>query len=169
MTAQTTAPSTAFTLQAERPQDDEAVGVLLDHAFGPGRFTKVSERVREVAAFAPELSFCAWEEDQLCGVVRQWRVSVADRPVVFLGPLAVEQDQRCAGVGRLLVERACEAAAAAGETYVLLVGDEAYFRRMGFSADLAREIRMPGPVDPRRVLLRVLRPEAQRLAGPVQA
>jgi predicted N-acetyltransferase YhbS len=42
-------------------------------------------------------------------------VRVGDVPVVFLGPLAVEGEQRSGGVGGMLVERACEAARAAGE------------------------------------------------------
>jgi predicted N-acetyltransferase YhbS len=92
-------------------------------------------------------------------------VKVGERPAVFLGPLAVEADQRDAGLGGLLVQAACEAASAAGEPAVLLVGDEPYFRRFGFS--VATDVRLPGPVDPRRVLARA--PAALQLAGPVQA
>ncbi|HQP19597.1 MAG TPA: hypothetical protein PLG07_04700, partial [Phenylobacterium sp.] len=43
---------------SEQPEDDAAIEALLDHAFGPGRFAKSSERVREVAEFRPDLSFC---------------------------------------------------------------------------------------------------------------
>jgi predicted N-acetyltransferase YhbS len=85
--------------------------------------------------------------------------------VVFLGPLAVESDQRDAGLGGLLVEAACEAAAAAGEPTVLLVGDAPYFQRFGFAAGPAKDVRLPGPVDQARVLLR----GAEDLAGPVAA
>ncbi|RAK60120.1 N-acetyltransferase [Phenylobacterium hankyongense] len=165
MSVQPLPPSPALTLDLEQPQDAAAIEALLDRAFGPGRFTKVSERVRELAEFAPELSFCAWEDGRLVGVVRQWRVAVGETPVVFLGPLAVEQAQRSGGVGGLLVERACDAAAAAGETAVLLVGDAPYFGRFGFGP--ARQARLPGPVDPRRVLARRFG-EAGELAGPVR-
>jgi predicted N-acetyltransferase YhbS len=168
MSVQPLAPPPALTLKSEQPQDAAQIEALLERAFGPGRFTKVSERVREFAAFAPELSFCAWEDGRLVGTVRQWRVRVGEQPVVFLGPLAVDQDQRSAGVGALLVERACEAAKSAGEAAVLLVGDEAYFARAGFSAAPARDVRMPGPVDQQRVLARGLRGEVE-LAGGVQA
>jgi predicted N-acetyltransferase YhbS len=154
MSAQPLAPPPALILKPESPNDAARIEALLDRAFGPGRFTKVSERVREIAQFAPELSFCAFEDGRLIGVVRQWRVRVGDQPVVFLGPLAVDQDQRSAGVGALLVERACEAAEAAGEACVLLVGDEPYFARVGFSAAAAKDVTLPGPVDQRRVLAR---------------
>jgi predicted N-acetyltransferase YhbS len=163
------AASAAFTLRPEQPQDSAEVEALLDRAFGPGRFVKSSERVREFAAFAPELSLCAWEAGRLLGVVRMWRVRVGDQPVVFLGPLAVDRDQRKAGLGGLLVARACHAAEAAGERVVLLVGDPPYFGRLGFSAEGTAGVRMPGPVDQGRVLARSLVRADVRLEGPVAA
>jgi predicted N-acetyltransferase YhbS len=158
----------AITLQFERPQDGPLVDALIDRAFGPGRFTKVSERVREFATFAPEFSVCAWSEGRLLGCARMWCVRVGGRPVTFLGPFAVELGERNAGFGARMITRASEAAAAAGETHVVLVGDEAYFGRVGFSTAAGRAVVMPGPVDPRRVLVRALRPDAGELAGPVQ-
>jgi predicted N-acetyltransferase YhbS len=81
----------------------------------------------------------------------------------------VEQGERNAGFGARLIARACEAAQAAGESHVLLVGDEAYFGRVGFSTAAGRAVQMPGPVDQRRVLVRALTPDAGELAGPVTA
>jgi predicted N-acetyltransferase YhbS len=174
MTVQPSAPAPALVLQSERLQDGPLVDALVDRAFGPGRFTKVSERVREFAAFAPELSMCAWTPDtkkggRLLGCARMWRVRVGRAPVTFLGPFAVEQGERNAGFGARLIARACEAAAAAGETHVLLVGDEPYFSRVGFTRAGGREVIMPGPVDQRRVLVRGLTPDAGELAGLVAA
>ncbi len=169
MTAPSLAPLQAPAIRPEDPGDHAAIEALLDHAFGPGRFTKASERVREFADFAPELSFCAWDGSRLVGSVRQWRVRIGATPAVFLGPLAVEKDERSAGVGGRLVERACAAAAAAGEAVVLLVGDRPYFERFGFSAETTREVRLPGPVDQRRVLARQMGSETTALAGEVAA
>lgn len=139
---------------SERPGDDVAIEALLDHAFGPGRFAKSSERVREVAEFRPDLSFCAWDGDRLVGSVRMWKVHVGGVPLIFLGPLAVEADQRKHGTGGMLVQRACQACEAAGYPVVLLVGDPPYFQRFGFSVEMTGAVRMPSPVDQRRVLAR---------------
>ena len=158
----------APSLANERPQDAALAEDLIDRAFGPGRFTKISERVREFAEFAPELSYCAWRGERLVGVVRQWRVRAGETPIVFLGPLAVEAEERSSGVGGLLVEQACAAAKAAGECAIVLVGDEPYFARFGFSAALTRELLMPGPVDPGRVLAVAFTPDGARLMGPVR-
>ena len=156
----------ALRFSFEQTQDAELVEALLDHAFGPGRFTKVSERVREIAEFRPDLSVCAWQGARLVGSVRMWKVHVGGQPTIFLGPLAVEADVRKLGTGGILVQRACRAAEAAGFPVVLLVGDEPYFGRLGFTAAAARDVRLPGPVDQRRVLARgVVAP----LAGPLTA
>jgi len=153
----------------QQPQDAARGDALIDRAFGPGRFTKVSERVREFADFAPELSFCAWRGERLVGVVRQWRVRVGDTPAVFLGPIAVEADERSGGVGGLLVEQAVAAAQAAGETAIVLVGDAPYFQRFGFTAELGKGVRLPGPVDPRRVLATAFTPAGEALSGMIRA
>lgn len=165
MSLQPCRPPPALTFVNETPAHAEGVEALLNAAFGPGRFAKVSERVREFAEFAPELSFCAFEDGRLLGVVRMWRVNVGDQPIVFLGPLAVDADERKHGLGALLVDRACEAAKAAGEAAVLLVGDLPFFRRVGFS--VAKDVQMPGPVDPNRVLARTFKDVA--LSGMVRA
>ena len=147
----------------EQPQDEGAIEALLDHAFGPGRFVKVSERVREFAEFRPEMSFCAWDGGRLVGSVRMWKVHVGGAPAIFLGPLAVMADVRKFGVGGEMVRMACAAAQAAGYP-VLLVGDEPYFGRFGFAAARSKGVRLPGPVDQRRVLAL-----GAELAGPVTA
>jgi predicted N-acetyltransferase YhbS len=164
MTSPDPAPDLALTFVHETAADAASIEALLDRAFGPGRFVKVSERVREFATFAPELSFCAFDGGKLVGVVRMWRVCVGAQPAVFLGPLAVDEDQRRAGLGGQLIERACQAAKAAGEPAVVLVGDEPYFGRFGF--EIAPDVTLPGPVDPRRVLALSLR--AVVLGGPIQ-
>jgi len=161
------APEPALTFAPERPQDGPAVDALIRRAFGPGHVAKASERVREFAAFAPELTAIAWSGGRILGCARMWRVRVGGQPVAFLGPFAVEHGERNAGFGRRLIARACEQAAAAGETHVLLVGDEPYFGRVGFSNALGRDVEMPGPVDPRRVLVRELAAGAGPLSGTV--
>ncbi|MBS0333712.1 MAG: N-acetyltransferase [Proteobacteria bacterium] len=155
-------------LQSERPQDGPQVDALIERAFGPGRYAKASERVREFAEFAPELSVCAWSNGRLLGCARMWRVQAGGVPVTFLGPFAVEQGERSAGFGARMIARACEAAAAAGETHVVLVGDEAYFSRVGFAKAGGRKVTLPGPVDPARVLVRALTPDAVELEGPIR-
>jgi predicted N-acetyltransferase YhbS len=169
MTAQSLSPSGVL-YSAERPQDAAEAAALIDRAFGPGRFTKSSERVREFATYRPDLSFCAWRDGRLIGVVHQHIVRVGERTLVFLGPLAVDAAERKHGAGHGLVEHAIAAAQAAGYEAILLVGDAGFFQRCGFDAAPAARVVMPGPVDQARVLLRALKPGgADGVEGPVRA
>lgn len=152
MSVQPCRPAPALVLVNEAPEHAAEIEALLNRAFGPGRFAKVSERVREVSDFAPELSFVAVEGGKVIGVVRMWRVKVGEQHATFLGPLAVEATERKHGLGATLVARACEAAEAAGEAAVVLVGDLPFFGRIGF--EIAADVKLPGPVDARRVLSR---------------
>jgi predicted N-acetyltransferase YhbS len=155
-------------LAHERPQDAPAVDALILRAFGPGRFAKAAERLREGREPAYELSFVAWEHGRIVGVVRQWAVKVGETPAVFLGPIAVETTHRSAGLGAALVERACAAATKAGHEVIVLVGDTPFFGPLGFV--VAPHVAMPGPVDRRRVLARPLTPAAdEALRGLVSA
>lgn len=136
-------------IQVETPADAAAVEALVLAAFGPGRFAKTAERLRERAPLAA--GFVARDGAELRGSVRLWSITVGGEPALFLGPIAVATDNRRAGLGAELVQ-ACLAWAAEAGQGVLLVGDAPYFGRFGFTA--APDIRLQGPVDQRRVLWR---------------
>jgi predicted N-acetyltransferase YhbS len=152
--------------RSEAPGDARAIADLTDRAFGPGRYAKAAERLRESNRLLPELSITAWRGAALLGSVRLWPVRVGEARLVFLGPIAVEETERKSGIGQALVEKACEAAALAGWDGVFLVGDAPYFGRMGF--ERAPGVVMPGPVDARRVLWRALQDGAVAPEGPAR-
>ncbi|MFI4976199.1 MAG: GNAT family N-acetyltransferase [Caulobacterales bacterium] len=155
-------------LVSERPQDAPAVDRLIGRAFGPGRYAKTAERLREGNRPILPLCLVAREAGEIVGCVRLWPVSIGERPAILLGPFAVDPDFRNQGLGAALITGACEVAAAAGHDLVILVGDEPYFGPLGFAAAPAGAVRLPGPVDQRRVLVRALKPGADAgLAGPV--
>jgi predicted N-acetyltransferase YhbS len=153
-------------LRAERPEDGGAAQALIDRAFGPGRFAKTAERVREHAGFRPDLSVCARFEGALVGVVRMWDVTIGARPAILLGPIAVDPAFRHHGLGADLVAHACAAATAAGDKAVVLVGDLGFFGPLGFAQVPAGRIDLGGPVDPGRLFWKALAPGAlDGLAG----
>jgi predicted N-acetyltransferase YhbS len=153
-------------LGPERPEDAAAVGALIDAAFGPGRYAKAAERLREGNHVLAELSFTAQAGGVLVGTVRLWPIRVGDRPLVFLGPIAVDVAWRSHGLGAALVRKACAATAAAGHDLILLVGDPPFFGPLGFEMVPPGRVVMPGPVDPRRLLAKALVPGAEAgLAG----
>lgn len=157
-------------LVLEREADGPAVEALIARAFGPGRYAKAAERLREGNRPLLALSPLAWADDAPVGCARLWPITIGATPALLLGPFAVEEAHRRHGLGATLIRRACDLARPAGRGLILLVGDEAYFGPLGFSAAPARRIVMPGPVDTRRVLVLALRPgAADDLAGAVAA
>ena len=157
-------------LKAERPEDQPLIDALIEGAFGPGRFVKTAERLRERNTPRRDLSLVAWANDAAVGCVRMWPIHIGDSPAVLLGPFAVDDAWRSQGLGGQLIEEACAAAARAGVGVVLLVGDEPYFRKFGFETVPQGRAVLPGPVDARRVLWRVLRPGvAEGVEGVVRA
>jgi predicted N-acetyltransferase YhbS len=139
-------------ISAERPQDAPAVRHLEERAFGPGRFARSAYRLREGNPHDPALSFVARVSTLVVGSIRLSRIRVGERPALLLGPLTVDPAFRSKGLGRMLVEASIAAAKAAGHAAILLVGDEAYYGRMGFRRLQPGIVAMPGPVDPMRVL-----------------
>jgi predicted N-acetyltransferase YhbS len=156
-------------LKPERPADAARVAALVERAFGPGRYAKAAERLRETNTPLLDISQVAWLGDRLAGCVRMWPVTIGARRAVFLGPFAVEPEHRSLGLGAALIRQACEAARAAGHDLILLVGDAAYFEPLGFRKVPPGRITLPGPVDPGRVFALALTPGADEgLAGAVR-
>jgi predicted N-acetyltransferase YhbS len=157
-------------LKAERPEDKRLVDALIERAFGPGRFVKTAERLRETNTPRHDLSLIAWADDAAVGCVRMWPIHIGEDPAVLLGPFAVEDAWRSRGLGGLLIENACVAAERAGLGVVLLVGDAPYFQKFGFEPVAPGRAVLPGPVDARRILWRELKPGAlEGVQGAVRA
>jgi len=151
-------PPPLITIAPERPDQAAGVNALIGRAFGPGRYAKAAERLREGNRLRADLSFTAVAAGAVVGAIRQWPVGVGAARGVFLGPIAVEVEWRKHGVGADLIARAVSAAEAAGEAFILLVGDEPLFAPHGFERVPYGRVIMPGPVDPARVFWRATRP-----------
>jgi predicted N-acetyltransferase YhbS len=153
-----------------RPEGAEEAAIadrLIADAFGPGRFVKAAERLREGSRPVAGLSFIAWENGEPVGCVRLWPVTIGGTPALLLGPFAVSRRHRSRGLGAALIGAACDAARAGGHRIILLVGSASYFGAKGFEPVPRGRVTLPGPVDPARVLWRGLAAGAlDGVAGP---
>lgn len=141
-----------FRIAPERPEDAAAIEKLHAFAFGPGRFARTAYRMREGVSAIAALSFVAWTHDALIGSIRFSPVALADRAGLMLGPLVIDPEWKGRGVGLNLMRTGLEAAKGEGHGWVILVGDEPYYARAGFRRIAEGRIRLPGPVDPARLL-----------------
>jgi predicted N-acetyltransferase YhbS len=153
----------SFTLKIRpEPADlDTAIEALSARAFGPGRYARAAFRFREGVGHDRDLSFVALMEDAfgketLAGSIRLTKICIGTMPALVLGPLIVEPQYKSMGIGRELMDRALFAARNRGDRFVILVGDEPYYRRFGFKTVPHGQITLPGPADPARTLYREL-------------
>jgi len=143
----------------ETPADSAEVEALYDLAFAPGRTALSAYQLREGVAPVEGLSFVARDEyGAVVGAIRYWpvRIGAAGDPALLLGPVAVHPTRQGEGIGALLILETLEAARRLGWERVILVGDEPYYRRFGFSHEKARALDFPKPVNPNRILAKEL-------------
>jgi len=145
-------PDLSLVLAPQVAADQAAIEKLDERVFGPGRFARSAYRLREGVASDFSLSYLARVGTLLVGANRMTPISCGGKPALLLGPLSVEPAFRSAGIGEALVMKSIEAARAAGHRLVLLVGDTAYYGRMGFQPVPEGRLTFPGPVDPQRLL-----------------
>lgn len=151
-----------------------AIEALLDRAFGANRQGRTAYRVRAGTDPIAGLSFAALRDDgRLAGTIQCWPVALAcedgtRRPLVMVGPVAVEPDWQQEGIGRDLMAAMLAAADAAGEDALMLIGDPEYYGRFfGFSADRTGDWQLPGPFERHRLLARGANvPQCAGLLGP---
>jgi len=142
----------SVTILTEKPEDAAAIERLHERTFGPGRFVRTSERIRERMVHRLDLSYTARIGTLLVGSVRLTPIRIGDTPALMLGPLTIEPPFRDRGIGQAMRERALGDAKAQGYKLVVLVGDAPYYARVGFKRVPNGAIKMPGPADPARIL-----------------
>jgi hypothetical protein len=141
-----------FAIRAERASDVVAREALLDACFGENRHTRTCQRLRDGRTPAEGLALSALAQGRLVGTVRLWHVSAGGTRALVLGPLAVDNTCRKLGVGAALMDHALAAATARGHRAVILLGDEPYYARFGFSSAKTGELSLPGPFERDRLL-----------------
>ena len=158
-----------YDLRQETPEDWWEVEALFDLAFGPGRTGLSSYRLRDGRAPIETLCLVARDpEGILAGAIRFWDVRVGGQAALLLGPVAVHPTRQGEGLGALLIGQSLDLATETGWEHVLLVGDEPYYRRFGFTADAAKDVAFPPPTARDRILGQALgRSTVTPLSGPV--
>ncbi len=150
-------------LLPERGTDGPEVESLLDLAFAPGRTALSSYRLREGVPMAAGLCRIARDDfDTLVGCIRYWpvRIGAAGHAALLLGPVAVHPIRQGEGLGAALMAESLDRARERAWTRVLLVGDEPYYRRFGFTRAQAAGMDFPPPTNPARFLAKALAPGA---------
>ena len=161
-----------FNLAVETAKDRDEVEWLYDLAFAPGRQALSSYQLRENVAPVADLCVAARDDlNVLAGAIRYWPVLIgpAGAKALLLGPVATHPTRQGEGLGALLIGETLATARALGWSRVILVGDEPYYSRFGFTRAAAAAITFPPPTNPDRLLGNALSPGAfDGVAGEVR-
>ncbi len=142
-------------IRPEQPADRDAVRGLLAAAFGNADAEGLNDESRLVDRLRDEgyaaVSLVAEEDGRIVGhvVFSEVAIETADKaphdplPALSLAPLAVAPDRQREGIGSELVRRGLDECRRAGWRIVLVVGHPEYYRRFGFSRELARALADP--------------------------
>ena len=165
-------------IRPEQSHEFDSLHLFIQEAFASAPVSNNDEqnfvrRLREGAGYLPELALVAEGmpagAGELLGHIMLTRVQLtpcdgAPVCVLLLAPLCVKENARRRGIGAALTREALRRAQTAGYTSVFLVGDPAYYTRLGFVPAAEFGIReSSGTVPPQYVLARELAPGA--LAG----
>jgi predicted N-acetyltransferase YhbS len=159
----------SITILPETGDDAAAIERLHERTFGPGRYARTAFRIREGIGHDLSLSFTARIGTLLVGSVRLSPVRIGEARALLLGPLTIEPPFRDRGIGLGMMQRALGVAKEQGHSLVILVGDEPYYARVRFKRIPRGRVKMPGPVDPTRLLVAELTEGAfEGVSGPVR-
>lgn len=165
-----------YRISVETDADWHEVEALFDLTFAPGRSALSSYRLRDGVDPVSALGLNLRDDyDVVVGAIRFWPIEIAADeggpvwPSLLLGPIAVHPTRQGEGIGAELIRSGLERALAAGWTRVVLIGDEPYYGRFGFTRAAAEGLRFPPPTNPNRLLARALEPGAMDgVAGEVR-
>ncbi|MGF1550430.1 MAG: GNAT family N-acetyltransferase [Sphingomonadaceae bacterium] len=132
-------------IRPESPADFVKVEALLRGAFPTGAEADLVKKLR--AEGDAEIALVAAQRGGIAGHVMLSRMEVRGGGRAYralgLGPVAVAQAARGAGIGGKLIEKGLAIARERGFEIVFLVGEPGYYRRFGFAARTAEPFVSP--------------------------
>ncbi len=137
-------------IRQEKPEDYEAIRVLLCTAFEGDGEARLVEALRDSAEYIPDLSLVAEEEGALMGHILLSRIEIETPrgavPALALAPLSVSPKFQHQGIGTALTKAGIAACQSRPECCVVVLGNPAYYPKFGFESAAHYDIRAPWDV-----------------------
>ena len=141
-------------LRTEQQKDFDQVFKLIEQAFRNEEFTDhreqfLVERLRNSAAFIPELSIVAMIGSTIIGHILLTEIKIKDtnhtHKSLALAPVSVLPDYQRKGIGGKLITHAHQVARSMGYASVIVLGHQDYYPRFGYLK--AEDFRIQLPFD----------------------
>lgn len=167
-------------VRAQQADDYDAIRYVYAEAFRQPRFRPpqelgavppevgLFETLWEAGDVIPEFSFTALAGGGVVGHVTASPATVANDPVVAVGPIGVLPDHQGRGIGSALIDALLGAVDAADVPLVGLLGAPQYYGRFGFRPATGLGVIAPHPDWGDAFQVRPLTAHTESLAGPFQ-
>lgn len=152
-------------------QDWTAIEDLVKQAFATASYSDGTEaalvaRLRQGPAFLPDLAL--WLNGKLSPqFILFTKARVSQETILALAPLAVKPCFQKSGIGTALVKKGHTLAAKAGFAYAAVLGDPAFYGRLGYEAAEKWGITPPAAFPKEYFMAIKLIPDAAPLAGTI--
>lgn len=162
--------NTDFTIRSEKREDWDEIYALIRTAFRTANVKDGDEQdyaigLRDSERYIPELALVAEQDGKIIGHIMLTKTFISQPngekyPALLLSPLSVLLEYRDIGVGSALINKSCRLATKLGYDAVFLVGDPAYYSRLGFVKSSTFGIRSQTEIPEQYIQVKELRPGA---------
>ena len=142
-----------ISVREETAADRRAIDVVNISAFANEEEANLIAKLRDSAAYIPELSLVAELHTRLVGHIMLSAITLTgvhgELRMLELGPMSVVPSQSHRGIGSALVRAALAKAGSLGYPAVVVIGHPEYYRRFGFVplVEFAITCALPVPED----------------------
>ena len=130
-------------IREETSADVREISAVHDAAFGRRNEAQLVERLREEGRIAASLVASDHGRIVANAVFSRLTVRSSGKPIAAaaLAPVAVTPTRQSRGIGARIVRSGLALCAQRGYDIVIVLGDPQYYRRFGFSSELAENVR----------------------------
>ena len=163
----------AIIVRPETPDDYPAVRAALTLAFPDEDVAGLTETLRTVPGYTPELALAAIADGAVVGHILFSAIHIetpaGDVAALMLGPLGVVPDWQNRGIGTRLVWEGLDACRRLGHRIAAVIGHPSYYPRFGFVQASTRGITMKyGELDEAKMVLELAPGALDGVHGPVR-
>lgn len=124
-------------IRQERIEDHNKIRALVKAAFDSAEHADGNEQnlvtaLRRSKNYIPQLALVAEENGEIVGHIMFSKATVGDNEVLALAPLSVLPDYQRKGIGTALIKEGHKIARQLGYEYVVVLGSEIYYPKVGY-------------------------------------
>lgn len=159
-------------IRQENIKDYAAVYNLIEEAFATathrdGNEQDLAAALREGDSFLPKLSLVAEIDGEIAGHILFTEGKVGEDIVLVLAPLSILPKFQKQGIGTALIKEGHKIAKSLGYSYVLVLGSELYYPRLGYLPAIQFGIEVPNGIPSDNFMAIKLYNDATPISGAV--